>query len=81
MLSGERSRLFPALQRLTLFGVRFKFGIEDILSAFGIRQLQFLKLQDCYGTYEMLEMLANSHQAAQLTSLDTKVVGSKLHRP
>jgi hypothetical protein len=72
---GERSRLFPALRRLTLFGVSLEYAIEDIISAFGIPQLQFLKLQDCYETNKLLEVLANSCQPVQLKSLELNFTG------
>lgn len=72
---GQRSRLFPALQRLTLFGVSFEYAIEDIISSFYIPQLQYLKLQDCFGTNEMLMILVNSYHSVQLKSLELNFTG------
>ena len=79
-LPRQRSRLFPALRRLTLFGVSFEYAIEDIISSFGIPHLQYLKLQDCFGTNEMLMILANSYQPVQLKSLELNFTGQFLEQ-
>jgi hypothetical protein len=72
---GVRSELFPALQRLTLFGISLDYGVEDIIFAFRMPQLQFLKLQDCSGTNKLLNSLAISPQAARITSFELNCTG------
>jgi hypothetical protein len=74
-VSGIRSKLFPALQKLTLFGVPLECGIEDIVSAFTMSQLQFLKLQDCLDTNQMLRFLASFPHSLRLTSFELNFTG------
>lgn len=74
--SEIRSRLFPALKRLTLSDVPLEHRLEDIISAFGIGQVQFLKLQDCLGTNKMLRVLARSPQPLLITSFELKFTGA-----
>lgn len=54
--------LFPSLRKLTLSGVYFKYGIEEILSAFNFFQLHSLKLGNCLDTNPLLNVLAGSSQ-------------------
>ncbi|KAI9704018.1 MAG: hypothetical protein M1820_005639 [Bogoriella megaspora] len=73
--AGTRPELFRALRKLTLFGVSLKNGVEDIIPAFRIPNLQFLKLQDCVGTNEMLDCLADSSGSMCLTSFELDFTG------
>jgi hypothetical protein len=72
---GSHSELFPILQKLTLFGVPLRDGAEDVIFAFRLTQLKFLKLQDCLGTNEMLSLLATSTQRMHLTCFELGFTG------
>lgn len=68
---GGQSTLFHSLRRLTLSGVCFKYGIEDISSAFNFLQLRSLKLGNYLDTNNpLLDMLAGSSQPMRLTSFE-----------
>jgi hypothetical protein len=72
---GEQFTLLRSLRKLTLSGVCFKYGLEEIASAFNFFQLRSLKLRNCLDTNPLLDMLASSSQFMRLTSLELNFTG------
>jgi hypothetical protein len=72
---GGQSILFYSLRKLTLTGVCFRYGIEDISFAFNFFQLRSLKLGNCLDTNPLLDMLASSPQPMRLTSFELNFTG------
>ena len=72
---GEHSVLFLSLRKLSLSGITFTHGIEEIVSAFNFFNLRSLKLRDCLGTNPLLELLASPSQPMRLTSFELNFTG------
>ncbi|KAL9091325.1 MAG: hypothetical protein Q9165_004959 [Trypethelium subeluteriae] len=67
LVPGERSLLFPHLQKLSLSGFDLVSASTDIISAFNFSQLRSLKLRDCSKTDDLLSILASSSLPIRLT--------------
>ena len=71
----EQCVFFSSLRKLSLSGITFVHGMNDILFAFNFSQLRSLKLRDCLGTNELLKALASSSQALRLISFELNFTG------
>jgi hypothetical protein len=75
---GEQCVLFSSLRKLSLRGISLVHGINEISYAFNFSQLRSLKLRDCLDTNQLLDALASSSQALQLTSFELRFAGRYL---
>lgn len=70
LVPGEQSTLFHSLRKLVLSGLWLLDATTEIISAFNFAQLRSLKLRDCLGTNQLLNMLAGISPPVRLTSFE-----------
>jgi hypothetical protein len=70
----KQSILFHFFRKLTLSGVYFKYGIENIISAFNFFQLRSLKLRNCLDTNPLFNILADFLQFIRFISFELNFI-------
>jgi hypothetical protein len=75
---GNKKVVFPSLRIALLSAVPFRVATAEIAQALNFSHLRTLRLRNCQGTKELLELLANSPEIIRLTSFELTKPGAGL---